>query len=198
MRIHRSESGILIGGLALACLIVSIIVPTYAPNQIIRNIFAANGPTTTTTTSSVSPKGSNITLGSPQLSYTEYDKTTNFKPAIINGTHGIQISFTGYGILNGINITDNGKAFITNGTAGTIYTTGRGELVSGVGSAAGTTAFTFQGIGHYGADGKLRNTGITLYTNVSGNLVPSRNMAGIYKDVIDKAGNAIAKIWLWK
>src|SRR5215469_4719235 len=75
--------------------LVSITIITYAPNHIIQNVIATN----ITSTSSTSANGSNITLGTPQV-YTEYDKTTGFKPAVVNGTHGIQISFTGHGILN--------------------------------------------------------------------------------------------------
>ncbi|WP_162477781.1 hypothetical protein [Nitrososphaera sp. AFS] len=145
------------------------------PHQNIQKALAAN----MASTSAQSTNSSSITLGSPQI-YTEYDKTTSFKPAIVNGTHGIEISFVGHGILNGSNITDNGKAFTTNGTGGVIYT---------IGHANAFNAFTFQGIGHYGADGKLRDIGTIFNT---------RGLVGIYKDEIDKNGNAITKIWFWK
>jgi hypothetical protein len=55
---------------------------------------------------------------------TEHGKTTSFKPAVVNGTHAIQ-AFTGQRILDGTNVTDNGKAFTTNGTDGVVYTTGK-------------------------------------------------------------------------
>lgn len=197
MQIHR-PAGIIV----VLALVVSI-----APNQLIRNVVATNGPTTARTASSLSSNGGNITLGSPVFSYTEYDKTTSFRPAIINGTHGILISFTGHGILDEakyLNITDNGTAFVTNSTGGAIYTTGRGEIVSSIGSTPETVAFSFQGIGYYGTDGKLRDTGTVLNTKANGILVSGtlsgelRNAVGIYKDEIDKAGNAITKIWYWK
>jgi hypothetical protein len=159
MEIHRPTLVVLA---ALACVLVSITIITYAPSWIIQNVIATNR----TSTSSPSANSSNITLGSPQT-YTEYDKIT-FKPAIVNGTHGIQASFTG------------GKAFITNSTGGAIYWAGRHDT---------SHAFTFQGIGHYGPDGKLRDTGTVF--NFGG-------MVGIYKDVIDKNGNIITKVWLWK
>jgi hypothetical protein len=73
--------------------------------------------------------------------------------------------------MNGINITDNGNAFLTNSSGGAIYTTGRGTSFHG---------FTFQAIGYYG----------TIF-NIKG-------MVGIYKDEIEKNGNAINKVWLWK
>jgi hypothetical protein len=160
----------------LVCVVVSITIITYAHSQLIQNVIAAN---TTSTSSLSSANGSNITLGSPQT-YTEYSKNTLFRPAIVNGTNGIQIAFTGHGIMNGTNITDSGKAFSTS-IGGSIYTTGRGTALQG---------FTFQGIGHYGADGKLRHIGTIFNT---------RGMVGIYKDVIDnKNGNATTKVWFWK
>ncbi len=59
--------------------------------------------------------------------------------------------------MNGINTTDNGSAVITNGTNGKIFTFGKGILVSN--NDAGKVTFDFQGIGHYGADAKLRDVG---------------------------------------
>jgi hypothetical protein len=88
MQIHRSTSVTVVLAV-FVFLVASISVTNYWPNQIIQNAIATNGTTNTTTTSLSSTNGSNITLGNPQLSYTEYDKTTSFKPAIDNGTHGI-------------------------------------------------------------------------------------------------------------
>jgi len=199
MQIHGSKSvtGVLAAFLFLF-LVASISGTNYMPNKIIQNAIATNGTTNTTTTTSLSSTdGSNITLGNPQLNYTEYDKTTSFKPAIVNGTHGIEATFTGYGILNGIKITDNGKAFVTN-MSGALHTVARGVLVSGNGSTAGTPDHVDQAIGHYGADGKLRDTGIILNTKATGNLAFLGNMVGIYKDEIEKTGIVITKVWFWK
>lgn len=179
---------------ALASLLVSITSTAYAQKQMIA---------TGTTTSPISPQAANITLGNPNFNYTGYDKTTSFRPAIVNGTHEIQVTFAGHGILNGISVTDNGSAVITNGTNGKIFTAGNGTMVSNNG--AGTLSFVFQGTGHYGADGKLRDTGNVWKHNqpgpgvgATGNLAFLNNTATIYKDEIDKAGNAITKIWFWK
>jgi hypothetical protein len=187
----------------LAGLLASITSTAYIPKQIIQDVFATN----ITTSPSASSNIDNITLGNPQVSYTGYDKTMSFKPATVNGTNGIEISFAGHGILNGMNITDNGNAVVTNGTGGTIYTAGDGKLVSQNG--AGTLIFAFQGTGHYGADGKLRDIGnifqhhhligkLPLEFKATGNLAFLDNMVAIYKDEIDKGGNAVTKIWFWK
>src|SRR5215469_3831307 len=87
----------------LICLVASITLTNLAPNQIIQNVFAIN---TTTTSTSPNSKIGNITLGNPQFNLTGYEKTTSFRPAIVNGTHGIQASFAGHGIVNGIDVTD--------------------------------------------------------------------------------------------
>ena len=108
MQIHSSKSVTnVLAAFLFLFLVASVSGTNYSPNQIIQNAIATNGTTNTTTTTSLSSTdGTNITLGNPQLNYTEYDKTTSFKPAIVNGTHGIEATFTGYGILNGIKITD--------------------------------------------------------------------------------------------
>lgn len=182
---------------AFVFLVTSINVANYVPNQIAQKVFGTNGTTNTTTASLSSTNGSIITLGNPQLNYTEFDKVTSFKPAIVNGTHGIQISFTGYGILNGIKITDSGKAFVTN-MSGVLHTIASGVLVSGNGSTAGTVDHIDRAIGHYGADGKLRDTGTILNTKATGNLAFLGNMVGMYKDESDKAGNVMTETWFWK
>lgn len=202
MQIARSTLVIFVVA-ALAGLLASINSTAYSPKQIIQDVFATNITTTPSTSSNID----NITLGNPQVSYTGYDKTTSFKPATVNGTNGVEISFAGHGILNGMNITDKGNAVITNGTGGTIYTAGDGKLVSQNG--AGTLVFAFQGTGHYGADGKLRDIGnifqhhhligkLPVAFKATGNLAFLDNMVAIYKDEIDKGGNAVTKIWFWK
>ena len=51
-----------------------------------------------------------ITLGNPI--FTEYDKATPPKPGIINGTHGLQVSHSGTGVVKGVNFSANGTVFI--------------------------------------------------------------------------------------
>jgi hypothetical protein len=138
--------------------------------------------------------GSNITLGTPQFLGTEYDKTTSLKPVIVNGTHGFLVVFTGHGILNGVNVTDNGKGFIADGPNGIVYSKGSGTW-TGRNGTAGTATYNFQGLGQYGADGKLRDVITDLQTNATGKLAFLSNMVVIDKNEIDKAGNAITKYW---
>jgi hypothetical protein len=137
---------------------------------------------------------SNITIGSPQLIGTEYDKTISLKPASINGTHGFLTVFVGNGILNGVNVTDSGKGFIANGPNGIVYSRGEGIWMGRNGNV-GMAVYNFQGVGHYGADGKIRNIITDLQTNATGKLAFLGNVVVIDKNEIDKAGNAITKYW---
>lgn len=58
-----------------------------------------------------------------------------------------------------------GGVFITNTTGEAIYT-----AAHGISGTAGTAGRIDQGIGQYGADGKLRDIGTTFITKASGNL----------------------------
>ena len=138
--------------------------------------------------------GSNIIFGNPQFIGTEYDKTTSLKPATVNGTPGSQVVFMGNGVLNGVNVSDNGKGFITNKSDGAILSQGAG-LWMARNSSNGMATYSFQGIGHYGADGKLRNIITDFQTKATGNLGFLSNVVVIDKNEIDKAGNAITKYW---
>ena len=53
---------------------------------------------------------SSITLGNPI--FTEDDKSTPPKPIVINGTHGLQTSYLGSGVVKGVNFSVNGTVFI--------------------------------------------------------------------------------------
>jgi hypothetical protein len=136
----------------------------------------------------------NVTLGTPQLIGTEYDKTTSLKPTVVNGTHGLQITFTGNGVLNGVNTTDNGKVFSTNITAGAVRSEGQGVLMS----KNGTATSVILGVGQFGSDGKLRDIGTVFYPKATGTLASFGNTIVVFKDEIDKAGNAITKVWKFK
>lgn len=137
---------------------------------------------------------SNITIGNPEFIGMAYDKATSLKPATINGTHGFLVVFTGNGIFNGVNVTDSGKGFITNGPNGVVYFKGEGIWMGRI-SNIGTATYNFQGRGQYGADGKLRDIITELPTNATGKLAFLGNVIVIHKSEIDKAGDAITRYW---
>src|ERR1051326_9010822 len=82
----------------------------------------------------------NITLGNPQIIYTEYGKTTNMIPFVVNGTHGSRLSFIGNGTIQGINVTDNGRAISISKADGSIFSRGVGILTANA-SSRGIAAF---------------------------------------------------------
>src|SRR5438094_9646761 len=55
---------------------------------------------------------SSITLGNPI--FTEHDKSPPPKPVFVNGMHGFQVSYSGSGVVKGMNFSDlGGHATIT-------------------------------------------------------------------------------------
>jgi hypothetical protein len=141
--------------------------------------------------------GSDISFGNPQFIGKENDKTISLKPGIVNGTHGFLVVFAGNGVLNGVNVTDNGRGFITNGSGGVIYSKGEGVWTL-KDSSNGTAKYSFQGIGQYGPDGKLRDIITDLQTKATGKLGFLGNVIVIDKNEIDKDGNAVTKYWVLK
>lgn len=135
---------------------------------------------------------SNLTLGTPHLIGTEYLNTTSPKPTVVNGTHGLLVSFAGSFILyNGLNATDTGKVFITNITGGADHSQGQGVLTTKNGMAT----FIYLGMGPPGSTG---DTGTIFYPKATGTLAYLENKIAIYKDETFKSGNAIVKQWEFK
>ena len=112
---------------------------------------------------------SNLTLGTPHLIGTEYLKTTSPKPSVVNGTHGLLVSFAGSFVLNnGLNATDTGKVFITNITGGADHSQGQGVFITKNGMAT----FIYLGIGPPGSSGDI---GTIFYPKATGTLAYLEN-----------------------
>jgi hypothetical protein len=109
----------------------------------------------------------------------------------------MEISFLGNATIKGrINVTDMGALWSIMIHDGTAYSEGKGILTS---KATGEIAtYTFQTIGGYDPDGKLRNHGSTFFnsnTSSSEQLSFLNGMVGIFADEIDAKGNAMTKVW---
>ena len=63
----------------------------------------AMAQTVTTTNASTTLSNSSMISGNPI--FTETDKSTNSKLVVINGTHGIQVSYSGNGVVKGVNFS---------------------------------------------------------------------------------------------
>jgi hypothetical protein len=109
----------------------------------------------------------------------------------------IEVSFLGNAtIRGGIKATDMGTVWSITNPDGTTYSEGQGILTS---TATGEMAtYTFQAIGQYGPDGKLRNHGSVFFnsnTSSNGQLSFLNKMIGVFADVIDAAGNSMTRVW---
>jgi hypothetical protein len=137
---------------------------------------------------------SSITLGNPI--FTEHDKSMPPKPVVINGTHGLQGSYSGSGVVKGVNFSANGTVFIVPRSNGSADLTGHAVL-STVDGEKGT--YKFYSLGHTDANGTIRDNGAVFFrTTSSGKLGAINDLVIVFKDQIDKAGNGITIGWEWK
>ena len=109
----------------------------------------------------------------------------------------LEVSYIGNAtIRGGINARDIGTSWSITNPDGTRYSEGQGILTS---TATGEMAtYTFQAIGQYGPDGKLRNHGSVFFnsnTSSIGQLSFLNKMVGVFADEIDAAGNSMTRIW---
>ena len=109
----------------------------------------------------------------------------------------LEVSYIGNVTLRGgINATDIGTSWSITNPDGTRYSEGQGILTSNTTGEMAT--YTFQAIGQYGPDGKLRNHGSVFFnsnTSSSGQLSFLNKMIGVFSDEIDAAGNSMTRIW---
>jgi len=109
----------------------------------------------------------------------------------------IEVSFLGNAtIRGGIKATDIGTVWSITNPDGTTSSKGQGILTS---TATGEmVTYTFQAIGQYDPDGKLRNHGSVFFnsnTSSSGQLSFLNKMIGVFADEIDAAGNSMTRVW---
>ena len=151
------------------------------------------------------PSISNATSSTPTINVTigdlileSSDISAGIRVLEVGGDRGpmIEVSYVGNAtIRGGINATNMGTVWSVTNPDGIIYGEGKGILTSTTGEMA---TYTFQSVGQYGSDGKLRNHGSIFFntnTSSSGQLSFLNNMVGVYADEIDSAGNAITKVW---
>jgi hypothetical protein len=137
-----------------------------------------------------------ITIGEPF--YTQTDKPTNQKAAVVNGVNSSEISFSGNGTANGINFKDTGKASIVPRAGEAAYIRGNVEIVN-INNSSEKATYTFEEIGHRSSDGSMNSNGAAFFgSNATGKLAFLNNAVLIYENQIDKAGNSKTMAWKWK
>ncbi|HET7389728.1 MAG TPA: hypothetical protein VFJ51_02810, partial [Nitrososphaeraceae archaeon] len=164
-------------------------------------VMAQNNTTTTTSptpallTATATKTNPSITLGNPI--FIEHDKSTPLKPVVVNGIHGFQASYSGSGVVKGINFSDNGTVLIVPRSKGASDLSGHTIITTTSNGEKGT--YTFYSIGHTDANGTTRDNGAAFFhTNSSGKLGTVNNLVVVFKDQIEKAGNGMTIGWEWK
>ncbi len=137
---------------------------------------------------------SSIALGNPI--FIEHDKVTPPKPMVINGTHGLQVSYLGNGVVKGVNFSANGTVFIVPRSDGSADLSGHAVITTADGEKG---TYKFYSLGHTDTNGTTRDNGaVFLSTTSSGKLSAINDLVIVFKDQIDKAGNGITIGWEWE
>jgi len=137
---------------------------------------------------------SSITLGNPI--FTEHDKATAPKPVIVNGTHGLEATYVGNGVIKGVKFTANGTVFIEPRSDGFADLRGHAVMTTDNGEKG---TYKFYSLGHQDANGTTKDNGAVFFHTASNDtLVTVKGLVVIFHDQIDKAGNGLTTGWEWK
>jgi hypothetical protein len=144
-----------------------------------------------------SPFSNSFSLGTPFL--VEYDNTTSLKPIKNAGPMSFDLTFEGYGIVNGIRYKDNGTGiFLTNLVDGSVYQKGVIELKTD----SDAIETTYESISRKHDNGIVLDNGIMIFnipSSKGGELSFLNNTVAAYKDMIDlRRGNLTTIAWEWK
>jgi hypothetical protein len=130
-------------------------------------------PTATTTTQQTN---SSIILGNPI--FIEQDKATPPVPIVINGTQGLQVSYSGSGVVKGVNFSANGTVFIVPRSDKSAELRGHAVITTADGEKG---TYNFYSIGHENANRTTADSGAAFFdTTSSGKL-------GIVSDLVVKS-----------
>ena len=144
-----------------------------------------------------SPFSNSFSLGTPFL--VEYDNTTSLKAKKNAGPQSFDLTFEGYGTVNGLRYKDNGTGiFLTNPVDGSVYQKGVIELKTD----SDAIETTYESISRKHDNGIVLDNGIMIFNASSskdGELCFLNNTVAAYKDIIDlRRGNLTTIAWEWK
>jgi hypothetical protein len=86
--------------------------------------------------------------------FTENDKSTPPKAVVINGTHGLQVTYSGTGVVKGVNFSAIGTVLLIPRSDGAVDLSGHAVIIASNGEKGN---YTFYSIGRTGADGTTRD-----------------------------------------
>ena len=144
-----------------------------------------------------SPFSNSFSLGTPFL--VEYDNTTSLKAKKNAGPQSFDLTFEGYGTVNGLRYKDNGTGiFLTNPVDGSVYQKGVIELETD----SDAIETTYESISRKHDNGIVLDNGLMIFNASSskdGELSFLNNTVAAYKDIIDlRRGNLTTIAWEWK
>ena len=144
-----------------------------------------------------SPFSNSFSLGTPFL--VEYDNTTSLKAIKNADTKSFDLTFEGYGTVNGLRYKDNGTGiYLTNPVDGSVYQKGVIELKTD----SDAIETTYESISRTSDNGIVLDNGIMIFNASSsngGDLSFLNNTVAAYKDIIDlRRGNLTTMAWEWK
>jgi len=144
-----------------------------------------------------SPFSNSFSLGTPFL--VEYDNTTSLKAIKNTGPKNFDVTFEGYGTVNGLRYRDNGTGiYLTNPVDGSVYQKGVIELKTD----SDTIETTYESISRKSDSGIVLDNGIMIFNASSskgGELSFLNNTVAAYKDILDlRRGNLTTIAWEWK
>ena len=144
-----------------------------------------------------SPFSNSFSLGSPFL--VEYDNTTSLKAIKNAGPKSFDLTFEGYGTVNGLRYKDNGTGiYLTNPVDGSVYQKGVIELKTD----SDAIETTYESISRKSDSDIVLDNGIMIFNASSskgGELSFLNNTVAAYKDMIDlRRGNLTTIAWEWK
>jgi hypothetical protein len=144
-----------------------------------------------------SPFSNSFNLGTPFL--VEYDNTTSLKAIKNAGPKSFDLTFEGYGTVNGLRYKDNGTGiYLTNPVDGSVYQKGVIELKTD----SDAIETTYESISKKSDNGIVLDNGIMIFNASSskgGELSFLNNTVAAYKDIIDlRRGNLTTIAWEWK
>jgi hypothetical protein len=141
-------------------IVISAVILAIGPNNIQKAM--AQSPNTVTATPETN---TSITLN---LVFTENDKSTPPKAVVINGTHGLQVTYEGTGVVKGVNFSAIGTVLLLPRSDGAADSSGHAVITASNGEKGNYTLYS---IGRTGADGTTRDNGAAFFhTNPSDKL----------------------------
>lgn len=174
----------------------NIIIPDIAP-QLVRAEETQPGVNSVEEIDFSSPLNNSYSLGIPFL--VEYDNTTSLKPIKNASPMSFDLTFEGYGTVNGIKYKDNGTGiFLTNPDDGSVYQKGIIELRTN----SDAIETTYESVSRKHNNGIVLDNGIMIFnasSSTGGELSFLNNTVAAYKDMIDlRRGNLTTIAWEWK